>query len=562
MSHYRAIGCVLALTASALCAQSRKYSDELNDPAGDKSLDVIVRYKGKPAAANHDKVKGLGGKHNLTLDLINAAQYSVPGRAISKLANDPTVEFIQIDHEVSVTDFSGKMDYGWMTVTGLTSIDSNLAYDGSGVGVAIVDSGITASADLKTGYTSRLVYSQDFVNDRGSGYGHGTHVAGILGGDGSDSSGNGARYRVRGIAPGVKLISLKALRSDGTGTDSSVIAAIQRAVELKSTYNIRVLNLSLGRPVTASYEKDALCQAVEQAWKAGIVVVVAAGNQGRNNSAGTQGYGTITAPGNDPYVITVGAINTMGTASRADDKLTSYSSKGPTLFDHFAKPDLVAPGNQIVSIRFVGGTLDTTYPSNRVPPSAYCSYGCYNVDYFQLSGTSMAAPMVSGAAALLIQKNRNLTPDQVKAILMKTASKALPTSSTVTDAATGDSYTVYADMFTIGAGSLDVAAALASTTALPSGAALSPVVNYDTRKKIVTVTSSPNSIWTNSIVWGTSLVWGTNVVLSNSIVWGTTIVWGTSATDGINRLFSNSLIWGTNAGAANDTASAMENGEN
>src|SRR6202042_3053146 len=107
---------------------------------------------------------------------------------------------------------------------------------------------------------------------------------------------------------------------NGVGTDSMVIAAIERAIALKSTYNIRVINLSLGRPVYSSYASDPLCQAVEQAWKAGIVVVVAAGNGGRNNTAGTNGYGTITAPGNDPYVITVGAVNTVGTLTRSDDK--------------------------------------------------------------------------------------------------------------------------------------------------------------------------------------------------------------------------------------------------
>ena len=117
-----------------------------------------------------------------------------------------------------------------------------------------------------------------------------------------------------------------------------MIAGIQQAIALKSTYNIRVINLSLGRPVPQSYKTDPLCQAVEAAWKAGIVVVTAAGNEGRNNSAGTQGYGTIGAPGNDPYVITVGASKTKGTPSRTDDAIASYSSKGPTLLDHSSSP--------------------------------------------------------------------------------------------------------------------------------------------------------------------------------------------------------------------------------
>ena len=121
-----------------------------------------------------------------------------------------------------------------------------------------------------------------------------------------------------------------------------------------------MINLSLGRPVTSSYVNDPLCQAVQQAWQAGIVVVVAAGNDGRDNSQGTNGYGTITAPGNSPYVITVGAMNTVGTLTTADDKIASYSSKGPTAIDHIVKPDLMAPGNQIISLNQGGSWFNNT----------------------------------------------------------------------------------------------------------------------------------------------------------------------------------------------------------
>jgi serine protease AprX len=278
----------------------------------------------------------------------------------------------------------------------------------------------------------------------------------------------------------VSLLNLRVLDNNGSGTDSSVIAAIQRAVQLQSQYNIRVINLSLGRPVSISYANDPLCQAVQKAWNAGIVVVVAAGNDGRNNSAGTNGYATIGAPGNSPFAITVGAMNTMGTPSRADDKITSYSSKGPTLFDHVVKPDLVAPGNRIISLEsYAGAYLATTYPKNDVPQWLYLA-GSGNATnwYYQLSGTSMAAPMVSGAAALLVQKNPHLTPDQVKAILMTTASKFGQTSSVATDPVTGISYTSQYDIFTVGAGYLDIPAALASND-LATGSAQSPVAAYD-----------------------------------------------------------------------------------
>ncbi len=259
-----------------------------------------------------------------------------------------------------------------------------------------------------------LVESDLSANDQ---YGHGTHVAGIIGADG-----NGSVYI--GMAPGVNLINLKVLDQNGAGTDSQVIAAINQAIQLKSQYNIRIINLSLGRPVFESAANDPLCQAVEAAWKAGIVVVVAAGNDGRNNSFGSYGYGTITAPGNDPYVITVGAMNSMGTTTRSDDVMTSYSSKGPTVIDHIVKPDIVAPGNLIASVLAPGSTLVQLYPQNQVG------------SHFVLSGTSMATPVVSGAAALLLQQTPSLTPDQVKARLMRNATKNFPQSSVISDPVT------------------------------------------------------------------------------------------------------------------------------
>jgi len=226
-----------------------------------------------------------------------------------------------------------------------------------------------------------------------------------------------------GVAPDANIVNLKVLDANGMGTDASVIAGINTAIQLKSKYNIRVINLSLGRPITQSYKTDPLCQAVEAAWKAGIVVVVAAGNNGRDNSQGTQGYGTITAPGNDPFVITVGASNATGDYYRGNDILTTYSSKGPTAIDHIVKPDLVAPGNQVVSEQSRGSALVTQYPANQISTGNYNPAGssAYSPYFFTLSGTSMATPVVSGAAAMLIDKNSSITPDQVKAKLMRNA---------------------------------------------------------------------------------------------------------------------------------------------
>lgn len=186
-----------------------------------------------------------------------------------------------------------------------------------------------------------MLYSHDFVDAKGDSkdkYGHGTHVAGIIGATGKSTNCGRCTRKFVGVAPGAKLVNLRVLDENGNGTDSDVIAAIEQAIALKDKYNIRVINLSLGRPVYESYTQDPLWQAVEAAWKAGIVVVVAAGNDGCDNLYGNQGYGTILSPGNDPYIITVGAMRSMGTPDRSDDLIANYSSKGPTQIDHIAKP--------------------------------------------------------------------------------------------------------------------------------------------------------------------------------------------------------------------------------
>jgi serine protease AprX len=258
------------------------------------------------------------------------------------------VEYITPDRPVKAM-----LDYAEPATTANIAFESG--WTGSGVTVAVIDSGImdthpdlwTPSGKTRVLYAN--VYNPSVGADTWDRYGHGNHVSGILGGNATMSSGSAYTHTFRGIAPEVQFVNLRVLDGSGAGTDSMVIAAIQAAISLKSTYKIRIINMSLGRAVFESYTLDPLCHAVEQAWKAGIVVVVAAGNEGRNNAHATDGYGTITAPGNDPYVITVGAMNDVKTITRADDKMASYSSKGPTLFDHVVKPDIVAPGNKIIA---------------------------------------------------------------------------------------------------------------------------------------------------------------------------------------------------------------------
>src|SRR5689334_10274648 len=299
---------------------------------------------------------------------------------------------------------------------------------------------------------------------------------------------------------------------------------------VKNQYNIRVMNLSLGRPVYESYKLDPLCQAVEAAWKAGIVVVVAAGNDGRTNYATLNGYGTITAPGNDPYVITVGAMNTKGTPDRSDDVMTSYSSKGPTAVDHIVKPDLVAPGNRVVSLQ-TGGYLQKNYPTNRPPVTYYQtgSSGSTSDRYFILSGTSMATGVVSGGAALLLQKNPTLTPDQVKATLMKTAYKSFPRYTTVTDS--GVTYTLQYDVFTVGAGYLDLQAAVSSTDVPPTTmTSLSPTATYDTTCGCVYFVQNSSTLGGSNVLWGSTVLWGSGAFVGGqNVLWGSSALWGSDA---------------------------------
>jgi len=534
-------------------ASPRKVSRDLKKQSSSARVNVIVQYRVPPSPGHFARVVAKGGTLQQNLPVINGAVLTVTGRSLKALAKDPDVAYISPDRTVrataTVTDFYDQAvlaPYAW-----------SKKLSGIGIGVAVIDSGINSGGDftLSRGAGSRIVYNQNFADGQSTVadlYGHGTHVAGIVAGNGTNSHGRAFRKTFMGVAGNANLINLRVLDQNGAGRDSAVIAAIQEAISLKGKYNIRVINLSLGRPVYESYRLDPLCQAVEAAWKAGIVVVVAAGNEGRNDSADTAGYGTIAAPGNDPYVITVGAMKPMGTSTRADDLIASYSSKGPTLYDHIVKPDVVAPGNMMVSVLAgSSATLVKASPKNIVALSSYSTSTRGASSYFTLSGTSMATPVVSGAVALLLQKNARLTPDQVKARLMKSAYKTFPRYSTATDPITGKSYTSQYDIFTVGAGYLDIQAALSSLDLAPAtfGRAESPAVARDKSGNVYLVTGS-SVLWGGSIMWGTSVVWGTSVLwgtslTGESVLWGASAPWGSSADEGNSVLWGTSVVWGS-----------------
>ena len=568
--HHMVLGILMA-AASALSADDAGLNAERDDSS---LVDVIVQFRHPPTEGHHNRVLARGGQLRHRLDIVSAAHYSIPAGQLYALRGDPEIVHISPNHALYATaTLPSKPDYGWLTVAGATSAATKLPYDGTGIGVAVIDSGITDNVtDLNdTAGKTRIVYQESLIPgviSYSDDYGHGTMVAGLVGGNGNNSTCSTCTYTVRGIAPNVNIINLRVLDMNGSATDSTVIAAIQRAIQLKNQYNIRVINLSLGRPVFESYAVDPLCQAVQKAWAAGIVVVVAAGNNGRNNTYGNEGYATINAPGNSPYVITVGAMNTLGTLSPYDDKITSYSSKGPTLIDHVVKPDLVAPGNRMYSVQANKSTLVNTYSNNRVAWSSYDSHktGSPSPAYFELSGTSMAAPLVSGTAALMIQRDPTLTPDHVKARLMLTATKLPQLTTTSVDPATGIQYVSENDIFTIGAGYLNVPAALGNmdTATLP---ATSPTASFDASKNIVKVITGTGAVWGSNVAWGTGAVWGTGAIWGTNVVWGTGAVWGTNIAWGTGAVWGTAAIWGTGAvwGTGNvqgDALTVAINGDN
>ncbi len=433
------------------------------DAAGGGSVPVIVY-----ATSGHlaDLTAELGATNvDDSLALIGAVSTDVTSDTIDDVAALPYADYVAADTPTFGTDYSASLDVTNATI-GLGSIDPpapvGTGWDGTGVGVAVLDSGSADVPDLDgANGRSRVVAFVDFVNGRRRMYddgGHGTFVDGVIAGNGASSvptdQGGKATTQYRGVAPDANIVSLKVLDSHGSGRASNLIAAIAWAISHREQYDIRVMNISVEGDVTCPAAYDPVDRAVDAAWKAGIVVVCAAGNEG------AFGEGGVLSPGNDPYAITVGASDTQQTDDPSDDAVCAYSSVGPTQFDEYAKPDLVAPGNHIVSLRAPGSWVDMNFPQTRVAVSSYipgASPWAQSV-YAVMSGTSAAAPVVSGAAALMIQKDPDLTPGQVKLRLMDSAQPV----------ATSDQYAA-------GAGELDVAAALndsATTTGYDASAKL------------------------------------------------------------------------------------------
>jgi len=560
--------------ASAKKQLHQKLDHALNAVAdGVGETDVIVEFNDDSDSLR--RITAHGGRAGRKLGIIRSRAARIPNVLLKRLADDPKVKKVHLDREAT-----GEIARTVATI-GARNVHAQYGYTGAGIGVAVIDSGITPWHDdltvaNRTG--QRVTAFVDFVNNQTSKYddwGHGTHVAGIIAGNGYDS--NGDRLAV---APKANIVALKALDFEGKGRISNIIAALDWAVANRTQYNIRVINMSLGAGVFESYNTDPLTLAAKRAVDAGIVVVAAAGNMGKAANGQSQ-YGAISAPGNAPWVLTVGASSSMGTIDRRDDTMASYSSRGPTMIDFAAKPDLVAPGSGTVSL----SDKDSLFYATKVP---YLVAGKKNgltyMPYLTLSGTSMAAPVVAGSVALMLEANPDLTPNMVKAILQYTA-QVYPNYNYLTQGAgflntlgavrlaryfevgeKGDNYpNMKAWSRHIFWGNVRVTGGVLT----PGGTAWANDVPWGANR----TASGKNIVWgencdtasCDNIVWGNNIVWGEadssdNIVWGNTdgdnIVWGNgdgdNIVWGNGDDDNIvwGALADDNIVWGNDCGGA------------
>jgi serine protease AprX len=381
------------LLASAQAHPNRLYRVIVQATPG-KSSREVARVVNSVVAKHPSKAKGLKRQFSA----VAGVAASLTGQQLVDLANQKGVLAITRDRKL-VASGQYSNDGDWAQVTKVDGFWGGQQLSGLQLpAIAIVDSGVQASRlDFNGRVVKQVRLTNLLPNALGDGRGHGTLVAGI-------AAGSVSRYA--GAAPTAPIVSLDVMDDNGMALTSDVIAAADWILQNKAAYNIRVANFSLQSSTPATFAYDPLDQAVEKLWFNGVVVVAAAGNYGDNGQPTTVAY----APGNDPFVITVGASDLSSTAwTAADDTAAPWSAYGYTL-DGFAKPDIGAPG------RYVVGPVPSTSTMAREHPERVTAAG-----YMWMSGTSFAAPMVSGAAALVLAYHPNWTPDQVKGALMLTA---------------------------------------------------------------------------------------------------------------------------------------------
>ena len=395
----------------------------MDNPQFDYRIPLLVQVQTAFFQRQESAHRGRGQRSDNSLASVTGYRARLTAGQIKHLLRSPLVEYVTLDAVIRPSgpggggpggngDHDGKKDKGNSEVArAAIGADQVNDYSGDGVVVAVFDSGIEKHEDLDRDKRTKIIVdftagNADAQNRNEDKYGHGTHVAGIIGGDGQKS-----RKKITGVASDVEFVDLRVIGEDGTGLTSNLIKAIDWAIANKNTYGIQVANLSLGHPPVESYRRDPLCQAVERMNRAGIVVVVSAGNLGKTDNH-PKIWGAITSPANDPEVITVGTVNTQGTETHYDDTATSYGSRGPTFSDGLFKPDLSAPGNRIPSLLSGKCQIEKDHRKLKI-----------DKNYISLSGSSMSAAYVSGTVALMLEANPDLTPHVIKAVLSLTAIK-------------------------------------------------------------------------------------------------------------------------------------------
>jgi serine protease AprX len=537
-------------------------------------LRVIIRTTPEARGALRDKLRKRQARIHSDHPFVSAVAATVTAADLAVLAGDPTVLSISADAVVrgfqnqsrvapKKPGTAGDARKATAQATNPATADTKQAstgtadavpfpttnlidtlglagskWTGLGIGVAVIDSGIAARGDIAptrffdfTQGGSEVAPYDDF--------GHGTHVAGLIASSSKDAQG-----RYLGVAPKARLIGMKVLDGTGAGYTSAVVQAVEYAVASRETLGIDVLNLSLGHPIYEPAATDPLVQAVEAAVRAGIVVVVSAGNFGVDPATGEAGYAGITSPGNAPSAITVGAINHQRTTTRTDDVVAPYSSRGPSWYDGFAKPDLVAPGHKLVSNAVPGSYLALA--------DAGAVIAWRDTDFIALSGTSMAAGVVSGVVATVLEASRNvsglsappLPPNAVKAILEYTAFDMAGD-----DALAEGAGSINADGATTLAASLDLA--------MPQSAPwLATSVTPATTIGAETLAWSERVVWGDRVVWGNQVfyndpAWAQRVVWGDRVVWGNVeanrVVWGTSVVWTDDAIWADRVVWGNSA---------------
>jgi serine protease AprX len=459
-------------------------------------------------------VRARGAKLDRRLNVISGASATVTGRQLQQLASTKGIAAISLDRAVkltSITSYSNMQQ--WTQVADAQKVWGNLGK--TPPAIAIVDSGIQSTRpDFGPGrrvLTQVSINSGVISNTQGDAYGHGTFVAGIAADSASGYS---------GVAPTAPLVSIDVMNSQGMAWTSDVIAACDWIVQHKAQYNIRVANFSLNSTAPASLFWDPLDQAVERLWFDGVTVVAAAGNYG----TGSTPSGVLYAPANDPFVITVGADDIGSTISTDNDVAAPWSAWGYT-YDGFAKPELGAPGRYMIGPVPATSTLALSRPGSVVASG-----------YMQLSGTSLASPVVAGAAAEVLALHPSWTPDQVKGALMLSA-QVQPSETPLS----------------LGVGLVDVSASTQVTSPPNPNLALDQFVGPDPNGGSIPVFNSAawqtaalaDPAW-NTAAWG-SAAWGSAAWGSaawGSAAWGSA-AWGSSAL--AQSLASANAAWGSAA---------------